>query len=121
MAVLTADNTIDLTVDGGEQVAEIRSLLAVLRDDDLRGLVPKLRRGAADAEDLGTADEIVQLVLDPKLAAGVAGVLTTWLTTRRRAVKLRVKRRGKELTLEAGSPKDAERILGQLKDFLDES
>jgi hypothetical protein len=116
-----ADDTIDLTIDGDERVTEIRSLLAVLRDDDLRGLVPKLRRGAMGAEDLGTADEIVQLVLDPKLVVGVAGVLTTWLTTRRRAVRLRVKRRGRELDLEAGSPKDAERILRQLKDFLDES
>jgi hypothetical protein len=116
-----ADNTIDLAVDGGEQVTEIRSLLAVLRDDDLRGLVPKLRRGAVGVEDLGTADEIVQLVLDPKLVIGVAGVLTTWLTTRKRAVTLRVKQRGKELSLEAGSPKDAERILGQLKEFLDEA
>jgi len=115
-----ADNTIDLTIDGGEQVTEIRSLLAVLRDDDLRGLVPQLRRGTAGAEDLGTAEEIIQLVLDPKLVVGVAGVLTTWLTTRKRAVKLRVKQRGKELTLDAGSPKDAERILRQLKDFLDE-
>lgn len=115
-----ADETIDLTVDGGEQVAETRSLLAVLRDDDLRGLVPRLRRGSVAAEDLGTADEIIQLALDPKLVIGVAGVLTTWLTTRKRAVKLRIKQRGKELSLDAGSPKDAERILGQLKDFLDE-
>lgn len=119
--MLTADDTIDLAIDGGEQVTEIRSLLAALRDDDLRGLVPRLRRGAADGEDLGTADEIIQLALDPKLVIGVAGVLTTWLTTRKRAVRLHVKRRGKELTLDAGSPKDAERILGHLKDFLDES
>lgn len=110
-----------LAVTGDDHVAEVRALLSKLRaDDDVPGLAPRLVRGAADPQDLGLVDEVIQVALDPTLHAGVAGVVTTWLTTRKRAVKLRIKREGKELDLDAGNPKDAARILEQVKAFLDE-
>lgn len=88
--------------------------------DDLRGARPGLRRGDADPESLGLADEVVGMVVNPEVGAALAGALGTWPTTRRRAVRLRIKRRGEELEPEAGSPRDAEKIVKQIKDFPDE-
>jgi hypothetical protein len=119
---MAARSEITVVADGGDNVAaDLRPLLARLRsDDDLPGLVATLEHGPVDPRSLGTVDEVLRLVFDSKLVVGVAGALTTWLTTRRRGVKLTVKRRGQELELDAPSPKDAEDVLKQLKDFLDE-
>jgi Effector Associated Constant Component 1 len=115
-----AQNEVELAVVGDEHVLETRSLLAALRADDLRGVRPELRRGDADPESLGLVDEVVGMVVNPEVGAALAGALGTWLTTRRRTVRLRIKRPGEELELEAGSPRDAEKIVKQIKDFLDE-
>ncbi|MFB9688649.1 effector-associated constant component EACC1 [Amycolatopsis plumensis] len=113
-------DSLDLEVTADEQFAQLRSLLAALRDDDLRGVVPELIRGQPAPGTLGVAEEVIRVAIDPKVIAGVAGVLTTWLTTRRRTVKLRLKRKGKELSLDASSPDDATKILEQIKGFLEE-
>lgn len=115
-----ARNEVELAVTGDEHVLETRSLLKAVRADDLRGARPELRRGEADPESLGLVDEVVGMVVNPEVGAALAGALGTWLTTRRRAVRLRIKQRGRELELEAGSPRDAEKIARQIKAFLDE-
>lgn len=115
-----ADNEVHLVVVGDEHVVETRSLLTALRDDDLRGMTPVLERGAPDPESLGVVDEVIRMAVNPEVGAALAGALGTWLTTRRRAVRLRVKRRGRELELEAGSPRDAAKLMEQVKDFLGE-
>lgn len=113
-------DSLELDVTAEDQVAQLRSLLSALRDDDLRGVVPRLRRITTAPGTLGVVDEAIQLAIDPKVVAGVAGVLTTWLTTRRKTVKLRLKRKGKELSLDAASPEDATKVLEQLKKFFAE-
>ncbi|WP_309113144.1 hypothetical protein [Saccharothrix sp.] len=115
-----SDNEVHLVVGGDDHVVETRSLLTALRDDDLRGVTPVLDRGEPDPESLGLVDEAIRVVVNPEVGAAFAGALGTWLTTRRRAVRLRVKRRGRELELEAGSPRDAAKLMQQVKDFLDE-
>ncbi|WP_158845447.1 effector-associated constant component EACC1 [Saccharothrix deserti] len=117
---LLAQNEVHVAVVSDDHVLDSRSLLTALHDDDLRGLTPTLQRGDLDPENLGIVDEVIRMTVNPEVGAALAGALTTWLTTRRRAIRLRVKRRGKELELEAGSPRDAARIMDQIKDFLDE-
>ncbi|MEU5692364.1 hypothetical protein [Actinosynnema sp. NPDC020468] len=114
-----AEQGVEFVVLGEEHVLEARSLLKALRGDEVPGSAPVLRRGAGVEGDLGVVDEVLALVLSPESVAAVAGAVTTWLTTRRRAVRVRIRHKGRELEVEAKSRRDAAELLGEIKDFLD--
>ena len=95
-----------LRVLGAEAVGESRSLLNWLRVDD----VPGLR--------VSTANDALRLVFEPALATAVAGAVATWLTTRRRAVEVQLRHGNWELTLGAGNPSDARKLLGEIEGLL---
>lgn len=115
------DTTIELrtAADAGNDQASVRSVLKALRNDpELRLRTAELVPVSGELEDMGTADDILRLVFDPQLTAALAGALATWLTTRSRHIKLHVKKGDQELSVEADQPKDADRLLNDIREFM---
>ncbi|MGW0891792.1 effector-associated constant component EACC1 [Saccharopolyspora sp. NPDC002578] len=97
----------------------IRSVLKTLRrDPELRLRAAELVPVSGDLDDMGAADEILRLVLDPQLTAALAGALASWLATRSRRIELHFKKGDHELTVEADRSKDADALLREIQEFM---
>jgi membrane-associated two-gene conflict system component 1 (EACC1) len=108
-----------LALRGEDSAEESRSLLDWLRADDAPGMRVSLERGTAGPSEMGALDGVLRLVCDPRTVVTVAGAIGTWLTTRRRAVEIHLRNGDQELTINAGSPRDVRRIVGDIQGLLE--
>jgi Effector Associated Constant Component 1 len=108
---------------GDEQSGdELRSLLRWLRDDeDLRAARISARSAQPAPGEMGHGLDLVQVLLEPDglasaLATAVVTAVVTWLSTRRRKVKVRLRHGDREIEVEAAGPGNIE---GTVKSVLD--
>ncbi|MFJ5549236.1 hypothetical protein [Streptomyces sp. NPDC093225] len=110
-----------LDLPGDEAGDELRQLQGWLRaDEDLAGITVTGRQAPARDGEMGPALEALHLVLEPQgLLTAVAASVGTWASTRRRAVRIRVRSGEKEVEIDAPRLADpdevARRILRELE------
>ncbi|MGK8501297.1 effector-associated constant component EACC1 [Nocardia asiatica] len=83
-------------VESDDDVSELRSLYSsFLDDDEIRPLRKRLVAGVPGDGQMGTADDVIALLLDPAFATtaveSIAACITTWLGTRRSKLKIVVR------------------------------
>ena len=100
---------------GDESGSELRSLMRWLRDDgDLRGVRFDLRNSAMQPGDMGPTPELIQAVFQPQgILVAFAGILGTWIGTRRRATKIHVRVDEREVEIDGAKIDNPEQVAAQ--------
>ncbi|MFJ7206618.1 hypothetical protein ACIQWR_24190 [Streptomyces sp. NPDC098789] len=96
---------------------ELRSLARWLRDDDaIRSTaLVKLTQAPPRPGEMGTAFDVVQLVVDSGFQLGnLALAYAAWRGTRPRSAVVTVEHRGRRVTLDTADPQEIARILAVL-------
>jgi hypothetical protein len=101
---------------GDESGDELRSLGRWLRDDeDMRGVTIELRNATMQPGDMGPTPELIQAIFQPQgVLVALAGVIGTWIGTRRRATKLHVRSGDKEVEIDGAKINNPEQVAAQL-------
>ena len=113
--------SVTLRLEADDLPSEVASLQRWLRDDpDTRRLPISDPPPPADGR-MGGATDVLQLFLEPSgVATALITALVTWRSTRNRRVRLLVERGGRRVEIEAGSPAEAQRLVREVLDRLDQ-
>lgn len=113
---------VTLSLIGDEAGDEVRQLAQWLREDtDLRSATIQIVDTPGEPGDMGTVDELIQVAFQQHgVLVALAGVLGTWIGTRRRNIKLRVRVGKKEVDIEASKLEDPSEVAARLLDELDD-
>lgn len=107
---------------GDEAGDELRRLTQWLRDDeDLRNATIVVKEASGQPGDMGPGTDLIQVAFQQHgVLVALVGVLGTWVGTRRRNVKIRVRVGKKEVEIDGAQPKDAEEVAARLLQELGE-
>lgn len=101
---------------------DLRALARWLRrDDDLKAVTIEESESAGPPDEMGPFTDFVRLVGEPEVIAAVIGGVTTWVTTRSRTVKVRLKKGNREVEVEGSSADDPQKLADELMDRLNKS
>jgi Effector Associated Constant Component 1 len=112
---------VELSLVGDNADEELRSLSRWLQaDEDVRDVTFEMHTRSVRTGDMGPVPELIQAALQPGgLLAALAGVLGTWVTVKRRAVKLRIRSGDKEVEIDAAKMADPEAVAVRILRELD--
>jgi hypothetical protein len=110
-----------LSLIGDEAGDETRRLTQWLREgSDLRPATIRIVDTLSEPGSMGTGADLIQVAFQQHgVLVALAGVLGTWVGTRRRNIKLRVRVGEKEVELEGSKLNDPDEIAAQLLRELD--
>ena len=108
--------TVDIAVLNEDEEGELRSLLAWLRDDeDLDAVEISSRLRSPHPGEMGAVIDVVEVVLQlDGVAVAAITAIVTWLSTRRKSIKIRIRSGERELEIESADAKAVERTAAQL-------
>ncbi|WP_367135528.1 MULTISPECIES: effector-associated constant component EACC1 [Streptomyces] len=113
---------VQLSVVDDEAGEELRRLQQWLhKDDDLRLVTITAEQAPDRDEDMAPVTEVLSLLCQPQgVLTAVVASLVTWLGTRRKIVRIRVRSGAKEIELDASHlEKPADEVADQLLRELD--
>jgi hypothetical protein len=111
-----------LSLVGDEAIDETRRLTQWLHEDeDLRSAKIRAVETPGEPGDMGIEAELIEVAFQQHgVLVALAGVLGTWVGTRRRNVKLRVRVGKREVEIDASKMEDPDEVAVRLLRELDD-